>query len=123
MKFTFLLLLIPLLSHGQLIRYNQADTLVERITAPFYVSRKLVYFDTSYYEKRGSGTVFKIGKVCAQFGCDGGFDSTGKSQASWWLLENKIVICYLTQISVTEWRPELKVWRYKHLTGRFILIL
>ena len=120
--FAFFITASPLYGQ-QLFCYNQSDTLVEKITTPFFVSQKLVWFDSSYVEKHQFGSSFKIGKVCAQFGCDGEFLTTGKVQAGWWLLENKIVICYLTPITSSEFKSELKVWRYNHKTGRFTLIL
>lgn len=124
-QFLFCFLILCSQSFGQkLFCYNRSDTLVEKITAPFFVSQKLVYFDSTYIQVGdGGSTQFKIGKVCAQFGCDGSFSETGKMQANWWLIENKIVICYLTPITSSEFKSELKVWRYNHNTGRFTLIL
>lgn len=103
--------------------YNHSDTLVEKITTPFFVSEKLVHFDSTYIKVVENGeTQFKIGKVCAQFGCDGTFSETGKIQSGWWLLENKIIICYLTPTGGNSFQTELRVWRYNHKTGRFVLL-
>lgn len=121
----FAFYLIPCLTFGQKFRYNSADTLVEKITTSFYVSEKLVYFDSSYVKNMGGGIhQFKIGKVCEQFGCDGTFSATGKIQVGWWLIENKIIICYLTPVSSEKmFHSELKIWRYNAKSGRFIIIL
>lgn len=122
----FAFCLIPFLSFGQkeLFRYGFSDTLIEKVTKPFFVSEKVIWFDSTYIKSNGDGnTYFKIGKVCEQFGCDGTFSETGKIQSGWWLIENKIIISYLTPISNQSFHCDLKVWRYNAKSGRFVLLI
>ena len=66
--------------------------------------------------------MFNIGKVCQQFGCEGEFESSGAIQAGWWLVENKIIICFLTPKGEGAFQASLKIWRYDASKKRFVLI-
>ena len=96
---------------------------MHKIKTPYFLSAKLVYFDSSFIKKEGGDTFFKIGKVCEEIGCVGQFSKTGAKQISWWLLENKIIINFITPNPSGGFYSELKVWRYDHVKRKFILIL
>lgn len=114
----------PVKAQTDLYRYNMADTLVEKITAPIFLSAKLVHFDSSFIRTQPNGnSQFKIGKVCKDVGCVGSFYETGKTQAGWWIVENKIIICFLTAVSNGTFNADLRIWKYDTETKKFHLIM
>lgn len=125
MKFTLLTLfciLCSVLNAQKLYKFNASDTLIGYPKDHYFLSDKLVWFDSTYVQKGEGGTKLKIGKICEEFGCTGSFDFTGKNQSAWWIIENKILIVYLTYLNLNEFTTTLKVWRYKKGKG-FELIL
>ncbi len=125
MKFTLLILfyiLCSVLNAQKLYKLNASDTLIEYPKDHYFLSDKLVWFDSTYVEQVKGGSRLKIGKICEEFGCKGDLDFTGENQSAWWLIENKILIVYTTLINYNEYVTTLKVWRYKKGKG-FELIL